>query len=160
MKPRVKLSAEQLAELEQASKHHEKAYVRTKALVLLNLAADDAPSLTQLARCFRVSRPSVYAWRQRYLAHGLSGLAVREGRGRKGQADLCELVEHVQQSPRNFGVEQTRWTLQALANEVFTLHGMTPSGVWRALRRAGYSYKRGQPVPHSPDPLYDEKKTP
>lgn len=160
MKPKLKLSAAQVAELEQACKHHAKAYVRTKALVLLNLVTGEAASLSQLARSFRVSRQSIYTWRKGYLKQGLSGLLVQDGRGRKGQVDLCELIDHVQQSPRNFGVERSRWTLQALGNVVFTLHGMTPSGVWRALRRAGYGYKRGQPVPHSPDAQYTEKKTP
>jgi hypothetical protein len=65
----------------------------------------------------------------------------------------------VLQAPDNFGIKQTRWTLRALAQAVPSLRGFSPSGVKRALARAGFSYKRGQPVQHSPDPDYAEKKS-
>ena len=53
---------------------------------------------------------------------------------------------------------QSRWTLSALAGTVPSLQGMTDSGVYRALVRLGFRYKRGQPRVHSPDPAYEEKR--
>jgi transposase len=100
----------------------------------------------------------VYVWQRRYLREGLDGLRVHAGRGRKGRANLQELVEHVRQSPRRYGVPFTRWTLAKLAQVVPSLKGFTPFGVQKALVRAGFHYKRGQPGLHSPDPLYEVKK--
>ncbi len=105
------------------------------------------------------SRQSLYSWIERYLAGGIDGLEVQSGRGRKAQADPQEIEQYVLQTPENFGLRQTRWTLKALADVVPSLRGFTPSGVKRALARAGFSYKRGQPVQHSPDPEYTKKKS-
>jgi transposase len=111
-----------------------------------------------VARIFRVTRRSLYRWRRRYLAEGVTGLRVRAGRGRKPRADLEQLSDYVRQSPRTFGVHRTRWTLATLANAVPSLRGFSPFGVQKALRRAGFHYKRGQPSLHSPDPQYAQKK--
>lgn len=63
----------------------------------------------------------------------------------------------MRQSPRNFGLSQTRWTLAALTGVVPSLKGLTLAAVHYALGRAGYAYKRGQPSRYSPDPDYAEK---
>jgi transposase len=65
----------------------------------------------------------------------------------------------VRQSPRNFGIARTRWTLQLLAQTVPGLQGLCPSAVWHALRRLGISYKRAEPWLHSPDPDYVKKNS-
>jgi transposase len=147
---------EQRQDLERAARCGQPAYVRSKALVLLNLA--DGRAVREVARIFRVSRPSVYAWRERFLREGLGGLWVRSGRGRKPRADAEEIEEHLRQSPRHFGLDRTRWTLEGLAQVVPSLKGFTPYGVQKALGRAGFHYKRGQPSLHSPDPDYGVKK--
>ena len=152
----MELTDEQREELESVSRHGEPGYVRIKALVLLNLA--EGQRLSHLARIFRVARQSIYDWRARYADRGIESLWVQPGRGRKPQVDLEDLERHVRQSPRHFGVPRTRWTLAALAQVVPSLKGMTPAGVHQALKRAGFSYKRGQPWLHSPDPEYDQKK--
>jgi len=71
---------------------------------------------------------------------------------------LEELERYVRQSPRAYGLPQTRWTLRALAQTVPSLKGFTDAGVYYALVRAGFRYKRGQPHLHSPDPEYEEKR--
>ncbi len=68
-----------------------------------------------------------------------------------------EVEEYVRQSPRNFGVRRTRWTLALLAEKVPCLAGLHPSAVWHVLRRLGMSYKRAAPWLHSPDPDYVKK---
>jgi transposase len=146
----------QRVELRSLARRGEPAYVRVKALVLLNLA--EGRKATELARVFRTSRQSVRAWRLRFAEQGVAGLRVAPGRGRKAQADLAELGNYLRRSPRAFGLSQTRWSLSALAQVVPSLKGFTPFGVQKALRRAGFRYKRGQPYLHSPDPAYAEKK--
>jgi len=150
------LSERQRAELEGLAHHGDPGYLRTKALVLLNV--HDGLAIAQVARLFRVSRQSVYSWRKRYTDQGVGGLRVQPGRGRKSHVDLEDLARHVRQSPRHFGVSRTRWTLATLAQVVPSLQGMTPAGVHGALKRAGLRYKRGQPRLHSPDPDYELKK--
>jgi transposase len=103
-------------------------------------------------------RESVGRWVQRYRSEGASGLETRPGRGRPPSVDAKELETYVRQSPRQFGLTQTRWTLEALAAAVPSLRGFTPSGVYRALVRLGFRWKRGQPAVHSPDPEYGEKR--
>lgn len=150
------LTDEQRAELERVARHGQPAYVRTKALVLLNRA--DGRAVSVLARLFRVSRQAIYDWQRGHERAGVKSLWVRPGRGRKARADRNEIERYVRQSPRNFGVARTRWTLQSLAAVVPSLRGFSRSGVQKALERAGYRYKRGQPHVHSPDPQYEEKK--
>lgn len=152
----MNLSTEEGKDLRELARRGEPGYVRVKALALLNLGA--GRSVSEVARMLLVSRQSVYSWRRRFEEEGVSGLRVAPGRGRKGRADLEELQRYVRQSPRQFGLAQTRWSLSALARVVPSLKGFSPFGVQQALRRAGYSYKRGQPHLHSPDPAYAEKK--
>lgn len=146
------LTESQNQDLEQAARHHGTPHVRVKALALLNLGR--GKSVSEVAAAFLVSRQSVYQWRSRFLDGGVSALEVRTGRGRRAQADPEELERYALQAPDNFGVRQARWTLQALANVVPSLRGFSPSGMKRALDRAGFGYKRGQPVQRSPDPDY------
>jgi len=150
------ITREQRQELERAARYGQPAYVRSKALALLNLG--DGRAVNEVARIFRVSRQSLYTWQARYLQDGLQGLRVHSGRGRKPRADPNEIEEHLRQSPRHFGLDRTRWTLESLAQVVPSLKGFTPYGVQKALGRAGFHYKRGQPSLHSPDPDYGVKK--
>jgi len=152
----MKMNEQQRRELEHVARCGQPAYIRRKALVLLNLG--EGRSITEVAGIFRVSRPSVYQWRRRYREEGIDGLRVRPGRGRKPTANLEELERYVRQSPRTFGVARTRWTLATLAEVVPSVKGFSTYGVQKALARAGIGYKRGQPRLHSPDPDYEVKK--
>lgn len=152
----MNITQKEREELEMVARCGQPAYLRSKALVLLNLA--DGKSVSELALLFRVARQSIYNWRSCYMKHGIQGLMIRPGRGRKSKADLEELQWYVRQSPRTFGVCCTRWTLAMLAKVVPSVKGFSPYGVQKALRRAGFRYKRGQPWLHSPDPEYGKKK--
>lgn len=152
----MNLTQEQWQELTRMARRGQPAYVRPKALALLNLA--EGRAVKEVAASLRVSRQSVSAWRHRYLEQGVAGLRVQPGRGRKPQADPQELERYVRQSPRHFGVARTRWTLATLAQVVPSVKGFSAYGVQKALARAGFGYKRGQPWLHSPDPAYEAKK--
>ena len=82
---------------------------------------------------------------------------VAPGRGRKRQVDEEELIAYASQSPRAFGINRSRWTLRLLAQTVPSLQGFSEAGVLKALRRCGFSHKRGQPWMMSPDPEFEKK---
>lgn len=149
---------EQMRELRRWIRYAPTPQQRVKALALWNLAK--GKTRWEVAEFLGVSRASITAWRQRFAAEGTSGLVIRPGRGRKSRAVLVEVEQYLRQSPRAFGLTQTRWTLRGLAQVVPSLKGFTEMGVWRVLQRAGYRYKRGQPSIHSPDPQYAEKRGP
>lgn len=149
-------TAEQIAELEQLVRTAPRPAVRVKALAVLNVAR--GRTRQEVAEIVCAHRESVGTWVRRYRAEGAVGFQIAPGRGKRRQVDERELAEYLRQSPRHFGVPQTRWTLSALAQTVPSLKGWTPSGVYRALVRLGFRYKRGQPHLHSPDPQYEEKR--
>jgi transposase len=146
----------QLQELDGLRKRASKPYVRRWATALWNLA--QGRSQREVADFMGASRASLLFWKRRYLTEGPAGLAVRKGRGRHRRAEPEEVEAALRQAPRNFGLPQTRWTLTSLAAVVPSLHGFSPSGVWRVLQRNNLSYKRGQPLLHSPDPDYVQKR--
>jgi len=60
-------------------------------------------------------------------------------------------------SPRLFGLERSRWSLETVRQSVSALSTYTLGGIWQLLRRGGLRYKRGRTHVHSPDPAYDAK---
>lgn len=144
------------AELRGLMRREGAAHVRTKAVALWNLSR--GKSRREVAGFLGVSGASISSWSRRYREEGVAGLRVRHGRGRPAQARPEELEEVLRQSPRAFGLAQTRWTLRALAQVVPSLRGFSDMGVWKVLRRMGYRYKRGQPQVTSPDPEYGKKR--
>lgn len=151
-----RLSEEQVGELRWLVLRAPTPHERMKALALWNLAKGKRRG--EVAEFLGVSKASITAWAQRFRAEGASGLCIRSGRGRRPRAVVAEVEQYLRQSPRAFGLSQTRWTLRALAQVVPSLRGFTDMGVWKVLQRAGYRYKRGQPSVHSPDLEYGEKR--
>ena len=150
------VSSSELAQLEELMRSAAKAHVRRRATGLWNLA--QGRSVAEVAAFLNVYPTTVYDWRQRFVEEGIGGLSLKPGRGRPARAQGEEIEAYLRQSPRNFGLNRTRWTLADLARVVPSLKDFTPSGVWRALRRCGLSFKRGQPLIHSPDPAYIQKR--
>ncbi|MFA4837222.1 MAG: hypothetical protein WC749_14295 [Dehalococcoidia bacterium] len=111
-----------------------------------------------MAQHLGVERRSVGRWVQNYLANGASAFTIKAGRGRPSKVVREEVENYLRRSPRQFGIPRTRWTLALLGQAVPSFHGMGASGIHKALARMGYGYKRGQPVVHSPDLQYAEKK--
>lgn len=81
---RLKLTAKQRAELEQARDRHPKAYVRERAAALLKIA--DGQTAGQVARQGLLKeryKRTVKKWLKRYQTEGFAGLLIKGGRGRK-----------------------------------------------------------------------------
>ena len=147
---------EQIAELQSAGHRHLKAGVRVKALAVLAVARGNLRR--DVGAMFDTDYHSVGKWVDSYREHGLQAFEIAPGRGRPRKADDEQVHGYVLQSPRNFGVNRSRWTLQLLADTVPSLKGFTPNGVREVLRRLKVSYKRGQAWPTSPDPEFEKKK--
>jgi transposase len=152
----LRLSQEERTELRRLMRRAEKPHLRMKATALWNLS--QGKTQREVAAFLGVSTVSVRAWAKRFRAEGVTGLAIRPGRGRPARAQAAEVEAVLRRSPRSFGLAQTRWTLRALASVVPSLRGFTEMGVWKVLQRTGFRYKRGQPHLTSPDPAYEEKR--
>ena len=152
----LQLSEQDRKDLQRMMRQANQPHLRVKATALWNLGR--GKTRREVADFLGVSPASVSAWTKRFREQGVGGLAIRPGRGRRVRSDAAEVESYLRQSPRTFGLDQTRWTLRALAQVVPSLHGFTEMGVWKALQRAGFHYKRGQPYLHSPDPAYGEKR--
>ncbi len=85
--PRIRtltLTSDQTAELVELRDQQPKAYLRERAAALLKIAAGAVPSQVAHHGLLKVRDPdSVYAWLDAYAAHGISGLQIKRGRGRK-----------------------------------------------------------------------------
>jgi transposase len=150
------VSEEEMKQLRTLMRRADKPHLRMKAAALWNLGRGKARR--EVAEFLGVSTVSISAWRKRFRTQGIAGLAIQPGRGRPARADASEVESYVLQSPRSFGLAQTRWTLRALAQMVPSLQGFSEMGVWKVLNRIGFGYKRGQPHLHSPDSQYEEKR--
>lgn len=63
----------------------------------------------------------------------------------------------IHRGPEAFGLEATRWKLASIRSAVPWMAKLSPSGVWRLLRRLKVVGKRGRDYLHSPDPDYTDK---
>ena len=63
----------------------------------------------------------------------------------------------VRREPRLFEHQQSRWTLDALAQTCDWLRVSTAGGLWRVLDRLGIRYKWARDYVYSPDAAYDAK---
>jgi transposase len=152
----LQLSDEENKELQRLMRQAGKPHVRMKAVALWNLG--QGKTRREVAEFLGVSAVSISAWTKRFRAEGVVGLAIRPGRGRPARAQEAEVEQVLRQSPRSFGLAQTRWTLRALAQVAPSLRGFSEMGVWKVLHRMGFRYKRGQPHLSSPDPEYEKKR--
>ncbi len=147
---------EQLQELEKAGRTHKKPHIRIKALAVLAVARGQQRK--DVAPLFQVSAYHLGKWVKVYRELGLSGFKIKKGRGPKAKIKKSELEEYTLQTPHNFGLNESRWTLKLIEQIVPSAKGCTKQAIWYALRRAKLGYKRGSPHIHSPDPDYSKKK--
>ena len=148
-------SIEQLQILDQASRNAAPAYLRVRCLAIWQIA--QGKTRQEAALFLRTTRQSVGKWVRDFRQQGLDGLRIHKGRGRKA-SDHRDVEDYLYSSPRDKGLNRTRWTLDLLAQQVPSLKGFSRAGVRKVLPQLGLGYKRGQPHLHSPDPQYLGKK--
>jgi transposase len=100
---------------------------------------------------------------------GLGCLVPKSSRPKSAQklldeAALEQLREWLRQSPRDFGLTTSRWTLEGLAavcaQEGLTAQVVSDETIRDAVRRLGLSWKRAKRWIECPDPTYARKKGP
>jgi transposase len=60
-------------------------------------------------------------------------------------------------NPREFGIVRARWRLQDVGRALAWLNGYSNAGIYKVLKRLGFSRKRALNFIRSPDPAYREK---
>lgn len=154
----MELTEAEFRELDRASRRHPDPHVRSRALAVRAVALGHTRQ--QVAALLPFSAYTIGQWCSRYAQQGLAAFEIGPGRGRPSAVDEEQVREYLRRSPELFGLTQTRWTLRALGEACPALRGMSERGILEVLHRLGFRYKRGQPWIHSPDPHYEEKKTP
>lgn len=149
---------EQRAELDHLARSSPDAHVRSRALAVR--AVSRGCSRRVVSQVLPYSAYSIGQWCRQYQQEGVCAFEIAPGRGRHSAVDEQEVLLRLRRSPQLFGINQTRWTLRALGAACPSLRGMSERGILGVINRLGFRYKRGQPWIHSPDPLYEEKKTP
>jgi transposase len=133
------------------------------------LASDRRERAPQIARSLGCSDQCVRNALQAFNAHGLGALERRSTRPKTSRAAFSperaeQLRALLHQSPRNFGLKTSLWTLP-LAAQVSFEQGLTPERVSGetvrvTLARLGVKWKRAKKWITSPDPAYERKKGP
>ncbi len=126
--------------------------LRSKALLL----AADGLANTQIARSVGVSRPTVLAWRDRFLREGVDSVVeIREGRGRKPtiKASRIKAILHATLHKKPKGA--THWSCRSMAKA----QGVSSATIQRIWDAHGLQPHRVDTFKLSRDPAFVEKLT-
>src|SRR4051794_20285508 len=103
---------------------------RERARIVLAIA--DGAGTSATARMIGVSRPTVIKWRERFVAHGLAGLADRPRSGRpKAIDDALIIAATLEPPPAALAV--THWSSRLLGKQL-GISDATVARAWRAYR--------------------------
>jgi hypothetical protein len=75
--------------------------------------------------------------------------------GKEAAQSQVEYLLH--QSPRQYGLVRARWRLRDVGKALKWLEGCSEPGIYKVLKRLGFSRKRAMNFIHSPDPDYQCK---
>lgn len=118
------------------------------------LLAGEGVSNTTIAERVGVSRPTVIAWRDRFLRSGLTGLADEPRSGRPRSVDRAAIIAAtLRPPPKKYAV--THWSSRLLATHL----GVGNATVARAWREVGVQPWRAESFRFSTDPLLVAKVT-
>jgi transposase len=145
----LNLSPQQRAELEYLASHNPVAKERCHAQALLWL--DKGATVEQVAESLRVSRRTVYYWRERFHDRDERDVrqrladAPRSGRPRTADGGVDSwIAEVIDTDPRDLGYRHTVWTAPLLVHYLRDHHGVDVSEttVGRAIARLRIRWKR------------------
>ena len=116
------------------------------------LLAGDGAGTNDIASRTGVSKPTVIAWKKRYAAEGIGGLADRPKPGRPPQVDeVAVVLATLEPPPGKLGV--THWSSRLLAKEL----GISNVWVARIWRKWGLQPWRRETFKFSADPALEAK---
>lgn len=143
-----KLARPRKRKLERAARRCKDAGMRTRYLIILNLADGRSPSET--AQVQKVSRTTVYRVAGRYCELGEAGLVDR--REENGEEKLTEdylgqLYEVVASSPQEHGWTRPTWTQELLMKTMEQKTGVTVSRPTMSQALKAIGARRGRPKP-------------
>ena len=150
-------------ELKAALRNAKTSYIYRRLLCIQ--LSSEGKRVNELAAIFKLSELTVRDYIHAYNEGGLAALIPDPKPGRKARLPLHkeQWEEILHQSPSLFsklGYPSFNWTLELLAEYVMKYHGvrMTPSGIWRQLRRLKISTGRSKLGVASNDPDYTVKR--
>lgn len=151
-------------ELEAVFRHHEKPYMRLRALALLHIAKGRSANDVALNVVFK-DPDTVRSWLHAYREAGIVGLVQKAGRDENRrffpltpQVARQRIEETLRRSPFSLGYAYARWLLKILRQHLDWIAVRDEAALWRVLYRLGFRHKQGQAHVHSPDPSYDIKR--
>src|SRR5216684_4323720 len=159
----VSLTSDDHARLESLVRAHSTPQaLALRCRLLLRIAAPDQPSNVQVATEMDCERHTVGRWRQRYLAHGLTGLqdAPRSGRPRRfSPSERVDVLSIATKKPATYHCPATRWSLDDLVAALpqHRLRPMSRSSLWRILEEADLKPHRSVYWLNSHDPDFEAK---
>jgi transposase len=122
-----------------------------RAQMVLRMA--DGESNADVARRYRVSRPTVTLWRTRYRERGISGLHSELKPGRPRSTSEEQVAQLIDTALRSRPKGKTHWSGRGLAAET----GLSKTTVHRYLSLFGVQPHRSRTFKLSTDPLFIEK---
>lgn len=137
---------------------HKNHRARARALLLANRNF----SLIEIALEVRRSPGTVLRWIRRFKDEGI-GLVETTYDCTKGNPEravrLDNIVKILHRSPRDYGINRSSWTLQAISQAYKDDHNFELSAgtIRRALKKTNYTWRRAKRVLTSNDPKYIEK---
>ena len=148
-----KLSGRQRKELRRLAMRAKDAVMRCRCKVVLALVQGKTP--TMIAQGGLGAKSQVYRVAERFIEHGLAGLADRRednGERKITQDYKIELLRLVEQSPQEFGYRRPTWTQELLVLVLAerTNISIGTSAMSRLLRRLGIRLKRPKPIVECP----------
>lgn len=144
-----------IEELKALYKKTEKNKLARKYLAILKLY--EGKSSRQVADELFVTPQIVRKWIHRWNDQGPTRLADIPQSGRPPiltEEEQAELVQDVLRSPRELGLDYSNWMLKIIVEHVKRKFGkeMTPSGIWRVLKRHNLTRLVPRPMPAKADP--------
>ena len=148
----LKVSTEERLQLESIARSQSlPAGIVKRAQMVLRMA--DGESNTNIARRYRVSRPTVTMWRTRYRERGIAGLHNELKPGRPRSMSEEQVAQLIDTALRSKPKGRTHWSGRGLAAET----GMSKTTVHRYLSLFGVQPHRTRSFKLSTDPFFIEK---
>src|SRR4030042_361461 len=133
-----------------------------KAVVFLDL--QKGRTIYGLSTKIERSKRKIKSWLKTYEKKGFEGLLRSKRKQNKRITQNIEnkkinLVKLLHETPKNFGINRTSWSLKSIRIAYYQIYGVTISTtmISEYIKSQGYAFRKAKKVLTSPDPNYREK---